>query len=106
MEVLRDEVYKITLEDPWKIENTKPLKEVTPIFIHPNYPNHHVMIGAELIEELRKALVKFLKKNYDVFIWSQGDVLEIDPQIGVHKLFTNPNLLQFAKREESLPQNA
>ena len=30
-----------------------------------------------------------MKKNYDVFAWSQGDVLGIDPQVAVHKLFTN-----------------
>ena len=63
MGVLRDEVDEITLEDPREIENTKPLKEVTLISIHPDYPDCHVMIGTELTEELRKPLVEFLKKN-------------------------------------------
>ena len=68
MEALRDEVEEITLVDPRDTENTKPLEEITPISIHPNYPDRHVMIGAGLIEELRSALVEFLKKNYDVFV--------------------------------------
>ena len=91
MEALRDEIDEITLEDPRETKNTKPLEEMTPIFIHLDYPNCHVMIRTELTEELRKALVEFLKKNYDVFTWSQGDVQGIDPQVAIYKLFTNPD---------------
>ena len=76
MEALKDEMDEITLVDPRETKNTKPLEEVTPISIHVNYPDHHVMIGTELIEELPSTLVKFLKKNYDVFacprVMSQG----------------------------------
>ena len=79
MEALRDEVEEITLTDPKETENTKPLEKVTPISMHPYYPNSHVMIGTELTKELRIALVEFLKKNYDVFAWSQGDMPGIDP---------------------------
>ena len=67
MEALRDEVDEITLDDPREMENTKPLEEVAPIFIHLDYSDRHVMIGTQLTEELRKALVEFLKKKYDVF---------------------------------------
>ena len=70
METLKDKVKEITLVDLRETENTKPLEEVAPISIHPDYPNRHVMIGTELTEELRSALVEFLKKNYDVFAWS------------------------------------
>ena len=48
MESLRDKVDEITLEDPRETENTNPLKEVTPISIHPNYTDRHIMIGTEL----------------------------------------------------------
>ncbi|GFS39302.1 hypothetical protein Acr_00g0062150 [Actinidia rufa] len=91
MEALRDEVEEITLVDPRETENTKPLEYVAPIFIHPDYLDCYVMIGTELTEELHNALVEFLKKNYDAVAWSQGDVLEIDPQVAVHKLFTDPD---------------
>ncbi|XP_057503539.1 uncharacterized protein LOC130787093 [Actinidia eriantha] len=56
MGALRDEVERVTLADPRNTENTKPLEEVTPISIHPDYPDHHVMIGTELTDELRNAL--------------------------------------------------
>ena len=90
MEVLRDKVKEIILLDPIETENTKPLEEVTSISIYPNYPDCHVMIGTKLTKELRSALMEFLKKNYDLFAWSQDDVPGIDPQVVVHKLFTNP----------------
>ncbi|GFY95336.1 hypothetical protein Acr_10g0007210 [Actinidia rufa] len=35
--------------------------------------DHHVMIGTKLIEELQTDLVEFLKKNFNVFAWSQGE---------------------------------
>ncbi|GFY84700.1 hypothetical protein Acr_03g0014740 [Actinidia rufa] len=82
---------KLILEDPRETENTKPLEEVTPISIHPNYPERQVMIGTELTDELRIALTDFLKRNSDVFAWSQGDVPGIDPEVAMHKLFTKPD---------------
>ena len=69
METLRDEMEDIILVDSRESENTKPLEEVTPISIYPDHPDRHVMIGTELTEELRIALVKFLKENYDIFAW-------------------------------------
>ncbi|GFZ00544.1 hypothetical protein Acr_14g0001790 [Actinidia rufa] len=91
VETLRDEMEQLILEDPRETENTKPLEEVTPISIHPNYPERQVMIGTELIDELRIALTDFLKRNSDVFAWSQGDVPGIDPEVAMHKLFTKPD---------------
>ncbi|GFS37771.1 hypothetical protein Acr_00g0053840 [Actinidia rufa] len=91
VETLRDEMEQLILEDPRETENTKPLEEVTPISIHPNYPERQVMIGTELTDELRIALTDFLKKNSDVFAWSQGDVPGIDPEVAMHKLFTKPD---------------
>ena len=90
MGTLKDEVEQNTLADSRESENTKPLKEVTPICIHPDYPDRHVKIRIELTDELRSALTNFLKGNFNVFAWSQGDVPGIDPQVAMHKLFTNP----------------
>ena len=77
--------------DPKEIENTKPLEEVAPISIHPDYLDRHVMIKYELTEKLLSALVEVLKKNYDVFAWSLGNVPRINLQVSVHKLFTDPD---------------
>ena len=84
---------EITLVDPRESKNTKSLEEVTPVSIHPDHPDRHVMIGTELTEELRIALVEFLKRNYDVFAWSQADVLRIDPIVATHRLFTTLAIL-------------
>ncbi|GFS36775.1 hypothetical protein Acr_00g0047960 [Actinidia rufa] len=88
---LRDEIGDVSLIDPRETKNTKSLEEVTPISIYPDYLDRHVMIETELTEELQSALVEFLKKNYDVFAWSQGDVPGIDPYITIHNLFTDPD---------------
>ncbi|GFS34945.1 hypothetical protein Acr_00g0036910 [Actinidia rufa] len=70
--VLRDEVEQLTLADHRKTDNTKPLEEVVPISIHPDYPDRHIMIGTELTDELRSTLINFLEKNSDIFAWSHG----------------------------------
>ena len=82
---------EITLVAPIKSQNTKPLEEVTPVSIHPSHPDRHVIIGTELAEELRSSMVEFLKRNYDVFAWSQGNVPGIDNQVATHRLFSNPD---------------
>ena len=69
MEALRDEMEEVTLADFRETKNTKSQEEVTPISIHLNFLNRHVMFKTEL----RDALVEFFKKNYDVFAWSQGE---------------------------------
>ncbi|GFS42083.1 hypothetical protein Acr_00g0078010 [Actinidia rufa] len=66
MEALRDEVEEITLVDHREKNNIKPLEEVAIVFIHLDYPGCHVMIGTTLNEDMRNALVEFLKKNYNV----------------------------------------
>ena len=63
MEALKYEIEDIPLFDLRETKNTKPLEEVTPIFIHLNYPDCHVMIETELTEELWSAFVEFLKKK-------------------------------------------
>ncbi|GFY99328.1 hypothetical protein Acr_13g0007290 [Actinidia rufa] len=105
MEVLRDEVEQITLADPRETKNTKPLEEVAPISIHPDYPDRHIMIGTEITNELHFALINFLKKNSDVFAWSQGDIPGIDLKVAMHKLFTNPkHSLVRQKRRKFAPE--
>ena len=63
MKALRDEREEVTLVDPRESKNTKPLEEVALVSIHPDYLDRHVMIWTELTEELRSALVEFLKKT-------------------------------------------
>ena len=62
MEALRDKVEDTPLVDPKETKKTKSLEEVALISIYPDYLDRHVMIKTELIEELRNALVEFLKR--------------------------------------------
>ena len=103
MEILRDEMEEITLVNPRESENAHPLEEVTLVSIHLNHPNCHIMIGTELTKELRIALVKFLKENYHIFAWSQGDVPGINLQVNTNRLFTNPDYPPVCRKEGSLP---
>ena len=98
MEALRDDIEEITLVDPKESENTKPLEEVTPVSIHPDHIDRHVMIVIELTKELRGTLKKILKRNYDIFAWSQGNVPRIDYQVATHRLFTNPEYPSILQR--------
>ena len=34
-------------------------------------------------------MIKFLKRNYDIFAWSNSDIPGIDSKVTMHKLFTN-----------------
>ena len=102
---MRDEIEDTPITDPRETENTKTLKEVTHISIHPNYTDRHLVIGNELTEELRDTLVDFLKKNYDKFAWSQSDIPGIDHQVAIYKLFTNPDHPSFRqKRRKFAPK--
>ena len=56
---LRNAMGKLSLMDLRETKNTKPLKEVTPIYVHLDHPKRHVMIRTELVEELRDTLVEF-----------------------------------------------
>ncbi|GFS45359.1 hypothetical protein Acr_00g0095760 [Actinidia rufa] len=62
-------------------EGRDPFKSVCPIAITDRGRRYR-----ELTDEFRFILINFLKKNCDVFAWSQGDVPGIDPEIAMHKL--------------------
>ncbi|GFZ10804.1 hypothetical protein Acr_22g0002020 [Actinidia rufa] len=89
-----EDIESLILKDPRETVNTKPLEEVVPISIHPNYPDCQVMIGTELTNELRIALINFLKKNSDIFAWSQGNVPGIDPEVAMLSCSPSLNTLQ------------
>ncbi|GFS29730.1 hypothetical protein Acr_00g0008110 [Actinidia rufa] len=104
--ILRGEMEQLILEDPKETENTKPLEEVVPISIHPNYPDRQVMIGTELTDELRIALIDFLKKNSDVFAWSQATSpvsTQKSPCISCSPNLSTP---QSARNGESSPRSS
>ena len=54
---------EITLADPRESKNTKLLEEVTPIFIHLDHPDRHIMIGTELTEKTTYCFNKILERE-------------------------------------------
>jgi len=53
-------------------------------------PSKTTKVGKELQQSLKDELVKFLKKNLDIFAWSHEDMSGIDERVIVHCLNVNP----------------
>ena len=49
-------------------------------------------IGAKLPPQEKEELVKFLKRNIDVFVWDTYDAPGIDPTFIYHHLNVNPSI--------------
>ena len=64
----------------------KPMEEMENIELVKGDPSKSTKIGKELQPSLKDELVKFLKKNLDVFAWSHQDMLGIDGYVIKHCL--------------------
>ena len=53
-------------------------------------PSKTTKIGKKFQQTLKDELVKFLKKNLDVFTWSHEDMLGINKQVIEHSLNVDP----------------
>ena len=71
-------------------EPPKPMEEVENVVLVEGDPSKTTKIGKELQQNLKDELVKFLKKNMDVFAWSHEDMLGIDRQVIKHNLNVDP----------------
>lgn len=63
-----------------------PTEELRAVEIDPKHPGQTVRIGSHLEEEPIQALVKFLRRNRDVFAWKPSDLLGINPKVAIHSL--------------------
>lgn len=59
------------------------------------------MIGANLPDEAKKALVGFFRANSEVFAWSHEDMLRIDPKVISHKVNVRPDAKSVIQRKRS-----
>jgi len=59
-------------------EPSKPMEEAENVVLVERDPSKTTKIGKELQQILKEELVKFLKKNLDVFVWRLMDVPGID----------------------------
>ena len=71
-------------------EPPKPMKEAENIELVKGDLSKTTKVGKELQQSLKDELVKFLKKNLDVFAWSHEDMPGIDGQVTKHSLNVDP----------------
>ena len=69
----------------------EPTEALEDISLDENNPERYIRVGADLEENIKKDLVRFLKKNIDVFSWSHEDMSGIDPSVITHHLNISPS---------------
>ena len=67
-----------------------PSKELEPIHLGDQL-DHLAYIGSKLAEDIKDRLIRFLRKNAEVFAWKQEDMGGINPAVITHKLNFNPS---------------
>ena len=67
-----------------------PLKELEQVQLD-DQPEYLAYIGSKLAEDVKDLLIRFLKKNMEVFAWKQEDMGGIDPTVITHKLNVAPS---------------
>ena len=69
----------------------EPIEKLEDISLDENNPKRYTRVRADLEENIKKDLVRFLKKNIDVFSWSHEDMSGIDPSVITHRLNVSPS---------------
>ena len=69
----------------------EPIKALEDISLDENNPKRYTRVGTDLEEKIKKDLVRFLKKNINVFAWSHEDMPGINPSVITHRLNVSPS---------------
>ena len=69
----------------------EPIEALEDISLDENNPKRYTRVGTDLEEKIKKDLVRFLKKNIDVFAWSHEDMPGINPSVITHRLNISPS---------------
>ena len=64
-------------------------------------PEHLAYIGSKLVKDIKDLLIRFLKKNVEVFAWKQEDMGRIDPAIITHKMNVIPTFKPVNQKRRS-----
>ena len=82
--------------------NTRPMpsEELEPVQLDDQL-EHLVYIRSKLAEDVKNLLIRFLKKNVEVFAWKQEDVGGIDPTVITHKLNVAPSFKPVKQKRKS-----
>ena len=76
------------------------MEELEPVQLD-DQPEHLVYIGSKLAEGIKIPLIRFLKKNMEVFAWKQEDMGGIDPAMITHRLNVNPSFKPIKQKRRS-----
>ena len=77
-----------------------PSEELEPIQLDDQL-KHLVYIESKLVEDVRDHLIRFLKRNMEVFAWKQEDMRGIDSVVIIHKLNVNPSFKPVKQKRRS-----
>ena len=69
----------------------EPIEALEDISLDENNPKRYTRVGTDLEEKIKKDLVRFLKKNINVFAWSHEDMPGINPSVITHRLNVSPS---------------
>ena len=69
----------------------EPAEALEDIPLDEDDPEKSTRIGADLEGKIKKGLIRFLRKNIDVFAWSHEDMPGIDPSVITHHLNVHPS---------------
>ena len=69
-------------------EPTEALEEIP---LDEDDPEKSTRIRADLEGKIKKGLIRFLRKNIDVFAWSHEDMPGIEPSVITHRLNVHPS---------------
>ena len=63
-----------------------PIEDLVNLPIDDNEPSKVLKLGKNLSDELREAILAFLKQNLDMCAWTHYDMEGINPEIMCHRL--------------------
>ena len=69
----------------------EPTEALEDISLDENNLERYTRVGADLEENIKKDLVRFLKKNIDVFAWTHENMPGINPSVITHCLNVSPS---------------
>jgi hypothetical protein len=82
----------------------KPTEKLEVIVLDDEKPDKTTSIGTKMNGRIKKALIKFLRGNIDIFAWTHEDMFGIDPSIICHKLNVDSSMRPIKQKSECLLQ--
>ena len=84
-----EQVQTMTIEEKRVV--VEPIEVLEDVPLDERNPERCTRVGADLERGVKENLVKFLRKNVDVFAWSHEDMPGIDPNVITHRLNVCPS---------------